>query len=324
MSPQIKKNDRNILIFNNRYNNDDTSKDINNNLNLDSIRNSTIFKNKISFPNNSNLEELNTIKINTLNNSEKKNNFKKGDNIIKNEKIEVINIDNSIFNKEEINSFDIKDILDDNNNNLYIHFYRLKEDFFLLYNNNYLRNIKDELLKLEIELFLEKIIELINEYHSRINEEKNLYIDLVNTNKSNKKQYIIIYKLFNKLQTIKEQKNINLKNIQIEFNNIKTNNLLISRNEIILFQNFFKNKKKVYENNYNKSNENSKIITKMIKNILVKILNQNNNKEKVSDNEKYKKWIKDNVFEDFLYNNNFVNNKIKKKHIKIQFKLDKK
>ena len=330
-SPQIKKIDKNNLIFNNRYNNDDSSKDINNNLNIDSNSNSLIFKNKISFTNNNNLDELNSIKINTFNNKEKKSNLNNEENDNENKKEEFILSNNNIFNKEEIHSFDFKDILDDNNkNNLFPNFYRLKEDFSLLYNKNYIKNIKAELLKLEIELFLEKIIEFIYEYHSRLNEEKNIYRDLLNLNKRNKNQYIIIYKLVKKLQIIKEQKNINMKTIQIDFIKTEKNDLFNSKNEIILFHNLFKNNKKVYENNFNKEKTNSKLIIKELKNILIKILNQNNNKEKILDNAKNKNWIKskiikNNALDNILFNSNFINNnKVKKKHIKIKFKIDKK
>ena len=47
-------------------------------------------------------------------------------------------------------------------------FFRLKSDFDLLYNEEYIYNIKNDLLKLEIELFVEKMIELISGYHKEI------------------------------------------------------------------------------------------------------------------------------------------------------------
>ena len=51
----------------------------------------------------------------------------------------------------------------------------MKNDLYLLYNKKYINNINDELLKLEIDLFVEKITELINEYHKNITEEKIIY-----------------------------------------------------------------------------------------------------------------------------------------------------
>ena len=121
-----------------------------------------------------------------------------------------------------------------------------------------------------------------------------------------------------------------MKTIQIDFNKTEKNDLFNSKNEIILFHNLFKNNKKVYENNFNKEKTDSKLIIKKLKNILIKILNKNNNKEKIVDNLKNKNWIKskiikNNALDNILFNNNFINNnKVKKKHIKIKFKIDKK
>ena len=50
---------------------------------------------------------------------------------------------------------------------------KLKEDFILLYNDNYVKNIQEDLLKLEIELFVEKMTGLTSAYHYEINEKKN-------------------------------------------------------------------------------------------------------------------------------------------------------
>lgn len=48
---------------------------------------------------------------------------------------------------------------------------RIKEDFILLYNDDYVNNIQDDLLKLEIELFVEKMTELISCYHIQLEEK---------------------------------------------------------------------------------------------------------------------------------------------------------
>ena len=48
----------------------------------------------------------------------------------------------------------------------------MKEDFILLYNDNYVKNVQEDLLKLEIELFVEKMTGLISEYNFQMNEKK--------------------------------------------------------------------------------------------------------------------------------------------------------
>ncbi len=83
------------------------------------------------------------------------------------------------------------------------HFHRLKEDFILLYTSEYVRNIKEDLLKLEIELFVEKMIELTKEYHIQLNDkflEYQIEKYICNQNLSN---FIKINKLWSKLQLVK-------------------------------------------------------------------------------------------------------------------------
>ena len=41
-------------------------------------------------------------------------------------------------------------------------FSRLKEDFILLYSDNYVNNVQEDLLKLEIDLFVSKFLSLIS------------------------------------------------------------------------------------------------------------------------------------------------------------------
>ena len=72
--------------------------------------------------------------------------------------------DNEDKNKNDDLSFNS---IDENNN-----YHRLKEDFTLLYNDNYVKNVQEDLLKLEIDLFVEKMTGLISAYHYEINERK--------------------------------------------------------------------------------------------------------------------------------------------------------
>ena len=84
-------------------------------------------------------------------------------------------------------------------------FIRLKNEFDSFYNKQYIKNIKDDLLKLEIELFVEKMIELILVYHDQVEEIK-FKNDIEKKNFiKNSSQYINLYKLNDKLQLIKDK-----------------------------------------------------------------------------------------------------------------------
>ena len=55
----------------------------------------------------------------------------------------------------------------ENDNNL---FNKIKNDFSLVYSSENVKNIKEDLLKLEIELLFEKTFELINTYRSQMDD----------------------------------------------------------------------------------------------------------------------------------------------------------
>ena len=95
--------------------------------------NNNIYKNKKIFKN--------------LNNSEKTKNLDK-------------------INNEEIYQNYLKEIGDDDSD--LDEYFKFKNDFDLLYNGDYINNIQNDLLKLEIELFFEKMIELISLYHKEV------------------------------------------------------------------------------------------------------------------------------------------------------------
>jgi hypothetical protein len=306
-----------------------TNNDSNNN-NLYENKNSVIS----SLINTEKEKEVYTIKINTINNRNKektnisrcRNKFKEN---YRESKIEYIN-QNDILNKINLEQNECGNVLEDNKNedNLIEQFIKLKEDFNLLYNKNYLDDIQDELLKLEIELLVEKIIELISEYHKKISEEKIIYKDFLLLKENCKNKYFNIKKLCEKLQLIKEKKDESIDNNDIK-NNCQISerkDLTIFKSEIDLFQILFKNSKKVYENNFCGNNMNSKVISKMLKNILIKILEKKYHRETISNVEKYKKWISDNISEDILNNLNYniIDNisKSKNKNIKINYNIE--
>ena len=224
-------------------------------------------------------------------------------NINMNKNNEQINNLNT-FNNIENNLFDKK--IDEQNNDIEENeFIILKNDFELLYNKQYINNIKNDLFELEIELFVEKTIELISAYHREM--ELKIYENKINKNtfKVNTKIYTSLYKLNNKLQLIKdiyEAKQINLYNNKKAIKHQKNNNLLLYKKEFNLFDKLI-NKKNNYLNNYNNLN-----INKNLKDIFNIIVNNDKNKNKILlYNGKYKEWLQTKIFNIYNTNKNNIN-----------------
>ena len=80
------------------------------------------------------------------------------------------------------------------------------------------------------------------------------------------------------------------------------------------------------EKNTNFEKKNFQILSKMLKNILIKILNKKYNKDMIYNVEKYKNWIIQNIeqVEESYFNETLKGRKDAKKDIKIKFKNDKK
>jgi len=188
-------------------------------------------------------------------------------------------------------------------------FIKLKNDFISFYNKQYIKNIKDDLLKLEIELFVEKMIGLILVYHEQVEEIKFKY-DIEKENyKKNINKYIYLYKLNNRLQLIKDKfkakifnLNDNNKGIAIQ----KETNILLNKKEFYFFENIIYNKKK---NNNNDTN-------KKLKEIIYLILNNQKNKDKI-EVDKFKMWLK----EKSNFNKETHNNQINMTEQKIRTKV---
>ena len=152
-------------------------------------------------------------------------------------------------------------------------FTKLKEDFNLLYNLEYVSKINEDLLKLEVELFIEKMSELFTAYHTVMDEEI-LEKKLIDREyKINFGKYILYNKLKDKLELIKKkyskEKNKNISSGQYK-ENTKTN-----MNEIDIL-------KIIFPDLINKENKNEKL-----KNILSIILKNKENQELIG--EKYDK-----------------------------------
>ena len=117
---------------------------------------------------------------------------------------------------------------------------RIKEDFNLLYNKEYIQQINEDLLKLEIELFIEKMSELFSAYHLQM-DEKILENQIIKRDyKKNIGRYLLYKKLSNKMQFIKSQQEIkkcNLKdnNIHLEKKNLENININLNELDILKF-----------------------------------------------------------------------------------------
>ena len=201
-----------------------------------------------------------------------------------NHKIKELKPKNNKINTNEVN---LQRLLTYENKN---EFDILKDEFNSLYTKNYINNITDDLLKLEIQLLVEKIVELINEYHNKIAEENYLYKDMNKLVSDYKNNYYILVKLYKKLNVLNskcEDKIHRIKNVKKNYSCSKIKDISISNNEFLIFQTLFNHRIKKTDNN---NKFNSKILTQMLKNVVLKILNKNNNMDKVN-NEKFKEWI---------------------------------
>ena len=189
-------------------------------------------------------------------------------------KMNEINNNNININTEDKESHififnnNIEEEIDMDNN-----FTKLKEDFNLLYNLEYVSKINEDLLKLEVELFIEKMSELFTAYHTVMDEEI-LEKKLIDREyKINFGKYILYNKLKDKLELIKKkyskEKNKNISSGQYK-ENTKTN-----MNEIDIL-------KIIFPDLINKEKKNEKL-----KNILSIIMKNKENQELIG--EKYDK-----------------------------------
>ena len=264
-----------------------------------------------------------------------KNNKKNEDNLIldnlitKNEKINK-NINNNI-NKNVNNN--LNNNLKDLNIDEYLlnsSFENNKSDFGLLYTNNYHKNIKNDMLFMEIQLLIEKILELQKSYHQ---EYKNLYFGYEKEKemvKLNNEKYILLKKKIINFLKYKEKRNLKENNnVYIGFNikkNIINGSNKINKNEIILWNKMFPIKEKIDENN-NKKNKLKQIFKTIVfdryklinnklndieKNIVNRLIKkyQYNNKSNIISNSTNKKGL--NNYKKPI-NNNKGNGKITKK-----------
>ena len=278
------------LYDNNQYimnKNEFNKKKSSDNIKKNSLQNS---KKKFTLKN---LTESNEIINNNdqLNMVDNYNNNIDSDEIIINHDVENIQDDNIIFqnnNKEnKIKRNNIINLIDDEIYDENDIFFKQLEDFKLLYSNEYLKTISNEYIKLEIELFIEKVLELVALYNNQIEEKYFEYQIEKNNYYKNIFQFIEIQKLFNKLNIMKYQfqlKKDNMKIIKSSHINNSINNLITNKKQINIFKN------NLLEENQKKINYKKEIIKQIIK----KLIEKEKNKNILEKNEKFKIWIKNN------------------------------
>ena len=258
----------------------------------------------LNFENNLNKE----IEFTNKNLNENKSKFE-NDNNISNNNINNSHINCNIYNNDNENiniSFNSYNINFDNNDNeeLFIEseFENLKNDFEIFYTNDYLNNIQEDVLQLEIQLLFEKIFELQSVYHKEYNNLQKVFYYFKNIFQNIIEKYKMInkikYKLITKVDSIQIENNCNVFVNNYKFQNNKET-IDINKIEFNLWKIMITNNRK----------EILKYI--FIKNILEKYNNIKNNLNNI-EKEKCEKLIE-------KYKINILNNskiKNKKKEVK--------
>ena len=273
------------------------------------IFNNMIVKNKNIINNNDKI-------IEHINNTEILNDLSIIDKFEKDIRIDFSNTNNNTSFDENLfsedtefskrNSRKIDDLINFNSNLSYKEKYlEKKNDFFLLYDKNFFKNLKFESidnLKLESNLIFDKILEIFLAYHLVVKyknlKQKKYFINY----KLNSEYYFSLKKIYLKFKQFKEK--INYKNVLI--NNKKKFNP--NENKIYLNEFHIIKSIKLKEQNENKENK-SKL--KNIFNVLFK-------KNKFFINNEYNKFLpkKYNNYLNKFINYNKTNNKTNNKNIK--------
>ena len=197
----------------------------------------------------------------------------KNDDILEKEKSYSTILFESFLKSVESNDFDYS-------NNPEEHFTELKNDFFLFYTDDYLNNIQEDLIKLELELIIEKVFELIMAYHSQIRLMNIFQKNNKHIYKECESNYFTLEKKVKKLQKIKSYKQLSNQNMNIiQKNFLKEQSIMLNLhlNEFQIVKYIFPQKKI-----FNKEK---------LKEIFYKILNNKNNLSLIS-NDNLKNWIK--------------------------------
>jgi hypothetical protein len=191
-----------------------------------------------------------------------------------------------------------------------------KSDFHLLYNDDYHKTVKNDMLSMEIQLLYEKILELQRSYH---NEAKKIYDNYCNEKKSlklifEKKAHLKKKTIY--LLNLKEKRNIKENNNAFIGDNIKktifNDSSKINKNEIFLLKKMFPIKE-IFDEKKNKKYILKQIFKNAVFDRYKSISNKLNDIEKNIINNLMKKYKYNEKFEKPAYNNNKrgINNNIK-------------
>ena len=233
------------------------------------LNNSYILESKFKSMINDNNNNFIDNKINNLNNynnnSSYKNNKSKDkdlfDDEIDHKELIIGSNDKNDKYKNYENNLEKNNLNVLNNNNdenlLDSSFENNKSDFCLLYTDNYHKNINNDMLTMEIQLFYEKILELQKSYHNEIKKLYKIYNDEKKLLKLVYDKKILLKKKIINLLNLKEKRNIIDNNNAFFGNNIKksisNDSSKINKNEILLLNKMFPIKEIIDEKNYKKT-----------------------------------------------------------------------
>ena len=285
----LRKKSTKFFLSNSSFNIKENKNDKNKNTKIKEIYKNKCYFNNIEINDPFSSRRLKSYLVKKIGENTKSSNFSQSiDNCRKNEPTITKIKNNKTYTYNSGNDSDFNNEKPDNDEKLDSNFFKLKEDYILLYNEEYLQNIQDDLLKLEIELFVEKTIALIYEYHTEIQISIIENKVLENYLRDSIKKYFGINKLANKLFIVKgENKNTKFKKNKNNIDKLNSNNLNLNKNEIEIFKLLLPTKNDMIFNSIYKK--------ETLKNIINILLNKIENRELIiNQNQKYKEWIEKN------------------------------
>ena len=206
------------------------------------------------------------------------------------EDIQIPGINRSI--SFELNSGYINN--EERNSEIIDKFLNIRNDFELIYTDNYAKHVREDLLKLEVQLVIEKLFELQNEYHQILNSLRKDYFTVKSSFKENAIKFILLKKQNFSLQQQKEKiQFLNSLNTFVNNHKIKHDKEVVKINleECALWKKIIdcgentKNKKKIllfklFDKIVLNNKKNSGLLSEVEKMICDKINKKYNNKKK--------------------------------------------
>ena len=205
------------------------------NINNDSLLKTTTYQQNLNPINNPINREI--LKgISSFNNLSLLNKEKTGTKLKEKRNNSALNIPNTNYDYPLNNNIDnnrnyIKSLISYHDDDIIKNFERIKNDTIIYYTNEYLNSINDDVLLLELNLFIDKILNLKFEYQKEYKYFLRSYIKYKNFIKYTQKKYINIMKKNNKLQTKKS--NFNFSNINSDLFNLENEKLFLSVKPIL-------------------------------------------------------------------------------------------